>query len=516
VTSRVLRRAEPARLGPLFDGQPRERQGALAARIRTLVQALGVAPPSDPHLAVLPAILERALTGARAPEAWLAVAVLTGRLPDPPTVQRTHRTMRLDGPVAALLQALQDSGQLERDEWPDVEVITGRVVVDVHHTARTEVATGIQRVARETVRRWSRDHSPVLLGWTNAYTALRRLSANEIDTALNGRRSAEDVRADDGSGVVVPWRCTHLLPELLAEPERALRYEAVAAFSRSASGLIGFDCVPLMAAETAAQGMPGGFASYLSAAGQVDRVATISESSAVEYRGWRTMLAGAGKSGPRITAISLPIEGRVPTEAARRTAREMMAVGPLPVVLVVGSHEPRKNHLAVLHAAEVLWREGLLFSLTFVGGNSWNSERFDARVDALRDAGRPVQTIRALPDDILWGAYHVAYCTVFPSLHEGFGLPAAESLASGTPVITSNYGSMREIARHGGALLVDPRNDAAIADALRGLLRDPNLRNELAGQAGRHPQRSWDEYAEQVWRYLVVDADVPSVTAAPV
>ncbi len=46
-------------------------------------------------------------------------------------------------------------------------------------------------------------------------------------------------------------------------------------------------------------------------------------------------------------------------------------IGSLPIVLAVGSHEPRKNHLAVLHAAELLWREGLLFTLTFVGGHSW-------------------------------------------------------------------------------------------------------------------------------------------------
>ena len=52
----------------------------------------------------------------------------------------------------------------------------------------------------------------------------------------------------------------------------------------------------------------------------------------------------------------------------------------------MGSHEPRKNHLAVLHAAEVLWREGLPFSLVFVGGNSWNSGDFEAQVE--QPAGR--------------------------------------------------------------------------------------------------------------------------------
>ena len=44
------------------------------------------------------------------------------------------------------------------------------------------------------------------------------------------------------------------------------------------------------------------------------------------------------------------------------------------MVLMVGSFEPRKNHLGVLHAAETLWREGLDFELTFIGGSGWGSE----------------------------------------------------------------------------------------------------------------------------------------------
>ncbi len=79
----------------------------------------------------------------------------------------------------------------------------------------------------------------------------------------------------------------------------------------------------------------------------------------------------------------------------------------------------------------------------------------------------------------------------------------AESLASGTPVITSNFGSMRELARHGGALLVDPRQDHQLTDALRQLLLDRPLRDRLAAQAATIPRRTWDDYAADTWTYLV-------------
>jgi glycosyltransferase involved in cell wall biosynthesis len=109
-----------------------------------------------------------------------------------------------------------------------------------------------------------------------------------------------------------------------------------------------------------------------------------------------------------------------------------------------------------------------------------------------------------VPDDELWAAYQLASFTIFPSFNEGFGLPVAESLASGTPVITSDFGSMREIAQDGGgALLVDPRDDGQLTEALQRLLREDALLAELTRQARGRAERTWDAYAAQVWSYLV-------------
>jgi glycosyltransferase involved in cell wall biosynthesis len=258
-----------------------------------------------------------------------------------------------------------------------------------------------------------------------------------------------------------------------------------------------------MAAETCADGMSLGFAKYLAAAARVDRIATVSETAAVEYEGWRRMLAGTGLSGPEIRAIPNAAEARASTAADVEAARQLMSVGSLPVVLTVGSHEPRKNHLPLLHAAETLWREGLEFTLTFIGGNSWNSDLFTERVAELQRRDRPVQVVLSVSDELLWAAYRVAYCTVFPSIHEGFGLPIAESLACGTPVITSNYGAMREAAEGGGALLVDPRHDADLTAALRRILTDGSLRDRLASEATNTPVRTWDDFAAETWEYFV-------------
>ncbi|WNB86315.1 glycosyltransferase [Cellulomonas sp. ATA003] len=169
---------------------------------------------------------------------------------------------------------------------------------------------------------------------------------------------------------------------------------------------------------------------------------------------------------------------------------------------MVGSHEPRKNHLAVLHAAELLWREGIEFSLSFIGGNSWGSDAFTARCAELQSAGRPLQTVSRLPDDVLWAAYRLARCTVFPSFNEGFGLPVAESLAVGTPAVTSSFGSMLELADDGGALTVDPHDDHALAAAIRTLVTDDRVHARLREQASQRSVRTWDMYARETWSAL--------------
>jgi glycosyltransferase involved in cell wall biosynthesis len=344
----------------------------------------------------------------------------------------------------------------------------------------------------------------MLIGWAEEFGHFRRLSPAEVDCVTRGATMDPSVaRSSALDPVLVPWKCTYLVAELPIESGRTARHQAFACFSGSTTGLIGHDCIPMTARETVNDGMALNFANFLAAAAHVDRIATISSAAETEFRGWRTMLAGTGLPGPDIRCIPEPVDAETPSDAALRQAHDLLAVGTLPIVLAVGSHEPRKNHLAVLHAAELLWREGLLFTLVFVGGSSWKSAPFDSQLEAVRSAGRPVQIIRALPDDLLWAAYRQAYCTVFASLHEGYGLPVAESLASGTPVITSNFGSMRDLASRGGALLVDPRQDHQLTDALRQLLLDQSLRDRLAAEAATIPRRTWDDYATDTWNYLV-------------
>jgi glycosyltransferase involved in cell wall biosynthesis len=165
----------------------------------------------------------------------------------------------------------------------------------------------------------------------------------------------------------------------------------------------------------------------------------------------------------------------------------------------VGSHEPRKNHLHLLLAAELRWRRGDDFVLVMVGGNSWDTIRFDSMVERLRAAGRDIITLSNADDAVVWSLYRIARFSVFCSLNEGFGLPVVESLASGTPVVTSNFGSMRELGEGYGAVLADPRDTNSMASAMDLLMNNQTEYDRLRAETSTLPPRSWDGYAEQLW-----------------
>ena len=86
--------------------------------------------------------------------------------------------------------------------------------------------------------------------------------------------------------------------------------------------------------------------------------------------------------------------------------------------------------------------------------------------------------------------YNAAEVFVYPSLHEGFGLPLIEAMACGLPVITSQGSSLEEVAGD-AALLVDPLSESSIASAMQRMLEDSALRLRLR-QAGLNRSKMFD------------------------
>jgi glycosyltransferase involved in cell wall biosynthesis len=296
--------------------------------------------------------------------------------------------------------------------------------------------------------------------------------------------------------MVVPWRCSVLLPEN-PPSEHGPALAAISRYSGNTVGSVGYDLIPVISSDLIHAGLADRFTRYLEVVKFADRVAGISASATLEFQGFVNMLGPQGLPGPAVVECPLPVE--VP-------AGDPVPPTTPPLVVSIGSFEPRKNQLAVLHAAEQLWREGLEFSLELIGGGGYATE-LDPLIVRLTRAGRPIRRRTAISDDELWHLVRAARFSVFLSLHEGFGLPVAESLACGTPCLTSNHGATLEIADGGGALVVDPQDDCAVAEQMRRLLTDDTLLQDLRDEAARRPARTWDDYARELWQALVPAAD---------
>jgi glycosyltransferase involved in cell wall biosynthesis len=486
---------------------------ALASRLRTVAPVLledEVPADADPWgqaarlLDAFTRSVQRDLDPARM---WLLYTAVSTVYPEADEMSAVLRMFELLTPEEAMLWLLERCFLVGRHGGrPELELdlLTDSVLVEVDFSARHEIHTGIQRVVRSTLPRWHRDRQITPVAWTPERGALRTLLDDEADRVLRWRghharpREATSVAADgeDGPGwrLVVPWRSAVVLPEVPAR-DTCDRLATMAQFSGNRVVAIGYDCIPIVSADMVPLVEPNRFVRYLTVVKHVRRVAGISISATAEFRGFAQMLATQGLPGPHVIECALPVDAAADAELGS-------AATATPLVLCVGSFEPRKNQLAVLYAAEVLWREGLQFQLQFVGGGGWGRE-FPASVRRLARRGRPVSVSTAISEDALKAAYRAAYFTVFASTHEGYGLPVAESLSLGTPVITSNYGSTREIGLAGGTVLIDPRDDSALVDAMRDLLTDPAQVQKLRDEIPDRPARTWDDYARELWTCLV-------------
>ncbi|MCV2395830.1 glycosyltransferase [Actinotalea sp. M2MS4P-6] len=496
---------------------PDARVARLHGRLDAAAHAVLTSPP-QPHGDaardagdLLAAMVDELISTRDGSLAWLLLAATAGHLPTTEQVEALLDQLALE-PCAAELAAhvlrhaaetIRDRGELDRE----LRVVSGAVLADVDHAARFNRHTGIQRVTREVCSRWTTRTDLTLLAWDEKQTMLRGLSPVERDRVLRWSgpvdSDADDAALAAAASAVLPWRCHVLLPEV-SQGQTATPLAALARYSGSAVVMIGYDAIPITSAEMRPAAEPTMYVRYLRVVKHSRRVAAISTSATAEFGGFAASLEPQGLAGPDVVEVMLASDR--PPELAPPARRDR------PLVLCVGSHEPHKNHLAVLHAAELCWRSGLDFDLDFIGGAGSGSAPLDARLDALAAAGRPVRTRRGVGDAELWQAYRDATFTVFPSLHEGFGLPVVESVACGTPAITTAYGSTGEIAARGGCLVVDPRDDEALTHAMRLLLTDRAELNRLEQEAALVSVRTWDDYAGELYEALVTAVPVVRAT----
>ncbi|MFQ3658557.1 MAG: glycosyltransferase family 1 protein [Anaerolineae bacterium] len=241
---------------------------------------------------------------------------------------------------------------------------------------------------------------------------------------------------------------------------------------------------------------------------RADHILTVSESS-------RRDLVDMLNAPPN--KITVTYEGAHPRFRplhASDVAAELQRLGlPSSYLLHVGTWEPRKN-LDRLAAAyqQVIAALPDAPPLVLVGKPGWNFDTVRQRIEQLNLAPNRLIWRSDVSDDELPIVYNGAYCTVTPSLYEGFGLPALEGMACGRPALVSNRSALPEVVGEAGTVF-DPEHPDDIANALLLALTDSAwYRAKQAAALARASQFSWDACAAQTLEIYQMYAARPIMT----
>jgi glycosyltransferase involved in cell wall biosynthesis len=178
---------------------------------------------------------------------------------------------------------------------------------------------------------------------------------------------------------------------------------------------------------------------------------------------------------------------------AERDVRARFELGERPVALSLSAKRPHKNLLVLIEALAQIAREDR--PVLVIPGYATAHEAQLRERAAVLGVAEDVRFPAWVSDEELEGLWSIARAFVFPSLYEGFGLPVLEAMARGVPVACSNASSLPEVAGD-AALLFDPRREDEIAQALRRVLEDQQLRERLrALGAARVGRFTWQQSA---------------------
>ena len=213
----------------------------------------------------------------------------------------------------------------------------------------------------------------------------------------------------------------------------------------------------------------------------------------------RDLVELLGVKEARVKVIYLGVEDRLRLPVDPEAVRALRERYTLPDLffLYIGSLEPRKNLVRLLDAYAQARRAGVTWPLVLAGGKGWLYEEIFERVRTLRLDDHVRFPGYVLYEDLpLW--YNAAGAFVYPSLYEGFGLPVAEAMACGCPVLTARNSSLPEVAGD-AAILVDGESVEALTQGMIDLANDSSLRAALAERGRRQSARfTWQRTAAEV------------------
>lgn len=388
-----------------------------------------------------------------------------------------------------------------------------QLLLDVSATCRSELKTGIERVARAlTVAFLEKPPEgfriePVYLdddGGEWRYRYARRFTLHLLGCPPEALTDdAVEVQAGD------------VLLGLDNSGHRLIEAEAAGLFTdyRNRGVAVYFtihDLLPLRAPQYFPPASDKDYEKWLCAVLRMDGALCVSRTVAADLRDWAGVWGPPRQRPFRIGWFhhGADIEQATPTLGLpKEAARDIAAFASRPSFLMVGTIEPRKGHLQVLDAFDQLWRQGLDINLIIAGAEGWR----DLRRNMRRTIPQIVARLRSHPerrrrlfwvdrpsDEYLEKIYAASSCLIAASEGEGFGLPLIEAARHKLPIIARDIPVFREVAGEHAFYFAGERPEA-LAQAVKEWL--------TLYYKGKHPKSDampWMTWAQTVGRLKAV------------
>ena len=226
---------------------------------------------------------------------------------------------------------------------------------------------------------------------------------------------------------------------------------------------------------------------------RADRVITISLHTRDD------LITELGLPAEKITVVHNGIDGRyrvLEKDRVIRFCQEKLGFTS-PFLLYVGRYDPYKNVAGLIRAFDRFRRARKDEPRLVLAGHL--DPRYPEAVEIVRSLGLTdrVVFLDGVGEDDLICLYNAARILILPSLYEGFGLPPLEAMACGTPVISSDRGSLPEVVGD-AAWLINPEEEESIASAIRSLWESEDLRSEFREKGlKRAKDFSWEKTARE-------------------
>lgn len=375
-----------------------------------------------------------------------------------------------------------------------------RLLVDISGTARVDLKTGIQRVAKEILKALIENPPKEILPETvhdiaGTYTYGRKFTFS----LLNQKSFLPDDEYCSQPGDI--WLGVDISPD--GVPAQKGFFELLRARGIPIYFVI-YDLLPILRPELFPANAVGPFRAWLETVCQYsDGLVCISRSVADELWTWLQQGSPARLRPLKIGYFHLGAdisESNSTPSSVNSEALSIVNKGGRPSVLMVGTIEPRKGHKQALDAFELLWSDGVPVNLVIVGQQGWNVDPLTDRIKKHKQLGERLFWMPKANDAVLLSMYRGAAGLLAASEGEGFGLPLIEAARHQVPLIARDLPVFREVAGD-HAYYFTGTSPQSLAQAVQDWLR---LRANQQVPASTGMQwLTWAQSAEQLMQFVL-------------